>query len=167
MGFAAIESARKQLDNLVTEGRLEKQPGIARGYRLPKQRNDLRAARVPLLGTVQAGKLQEAIENPDGWILVESRRRTDDLFALRVCGDSMIDAAILEGDIVIVRRGPVQESGAIVVALVGDDATVKTLRLRRSRVVLEPANPAYEPFTPDPDNLQILGRVIEIRRTLT
>ncbi|MFO1054405.1 MAG: transcriptional repressor LexA [Planctomycetota bacterium] len=166
MGFAAVESARKQLDLLVTEGRLVKEPGISRGYRLPAQRNEVHTAQVPLLGTVQAGRLQQAIEHPDGWVLVETRKRSDELFALRVRGESMIGAGILPGDIAIVRRGPVRESGAIVVALVGDEATVKTLRLRRNRVVLEPANPAFEAIVPDPDSLEILGRVVEVRRRL-
>ena len=122
---------------------------------------------VPVLGTVQAGRLHEAIENPDGWVLVESRHKPDELFALRVRGDSMIEAGILPDDLVIVRRGPVQQKGTIVVALVGDEATVKRLGARRGKVVLEPANPRYEPIVLDPAGVRVLGRVVEVRRQLS
>lgn len=167
MGFSAIESARKQLDALVAEGRLEKDAGLARSYRLPRVRGEARAMQVPVLGTVQAGRLHEAIENPDGWVLVESRHKPDELFALRVRGDSMIEAGILPDDLVIVRRGPVQQKGTIVVALVGDEATVKRLGARRGKVVLEPANPRYEPIVLDPAGVRVLGRVVEVRRQLS
>lgn len=166
MGFAAVESARKQLDALVAEGRLEKDAGLARSYRLPRVRGEARATQVPVVGTVQAGGLHEAIENPDGWLLVESRHRPDELFALRVRGDSMIEAGILPDDLVIVRRGAVQPKGTIVVAMVGDEATVKRLGARRGKIVLEPANRAYEPIVAEPSSVRVLGRVIEVRRKL-
>ncbi|MBI5850648.1 MAG: repressor LexA [Planctomycetes bacterium] len=166
MGFAAVESARKQLDALVAEGRLEKDSGLARSYRLPRARGEARATQVPVLGTVQAGQLQEAIENPDGWVLVESRHRPEDLFALRVRGDSMIEAGILPDDLVVVRKGSAQPKGAIVVAMVGDEATVKRLGARRGKVVLEPANRAYQPIVAEPSSVRVLGRVIEVRRQL-
>jgi repressor LexA len=96
----------------------------------------------------------------------------------------MRDAGIMDGDLVIVRRQPTASSGSIVVALVGDEATVKTLHIRsgtetdgpdaaggmtassRGRIELRPENPDYEPIVPDPDELQILGKVIEVRRYL-
>jgi repressor LexA len=86
------------------------------------------------------------------------------LFALRVHGDSMIGAGILPGDIVIVRSQPTAQSGDIVVALIGDEATVKRLRLRQNRIELHPENPAFEPIIPGPDECTILGKVIEARR---
>ena len=86
------------------------------------------------------------------------------LFALRVHGDSMIGAGILPGDIVIVRSQPTAQSGDIVVALIGDEATIKRLRLRRDRIELHPENPAFEPIIPGPDECTILGKVIETRR---
>lgn len=165
MGLRAVESARQQLEALVGEGRLVKQPGRSRGYSLPRA-DRLRTARVPLLGEIQAGDLRTAIESPQGWLVVDSRFPADELFALEVRGDSMIGRGILAGDIVIVRRQPRAESGDVVVALVGDEATVKTLRLRRQRLVLEPANPDFAPLTPPADEVSILGRVIEVRRRL-
>ncbi len=166
MGFSAIESARKQLDALVAEGRLEKEEGLARGFRLPRVRGEARALQVPVIGTVQAGRLSEAIENPDGWVFVESRHRPEELFALRVRGESMTGVGILPGDLVIVKKGAVQQKGAIVVALVENEATVKRLGLRRGKVILEAANPAFESIALDPSSVRLLGRVVEVRRQL-
>ena len=168
MGFAAVESARKHLDALVDSGRLEKQPGVARGYRLPgaRRQRDL-AVLIPLLGEVQAGDLQTAIEAPEGYVMVESRFAADDLFALRVRGDSMVGLAILAGDLVVVRRSVEPSHGDVVVALIGDEATVKILRRRGRRVELHPANPRFRPIVPDPAELRILGVVVELRRALS
>jgi repressor LexA len=165
MGFGAVESARKQLEALVGEGRLVKQPGRSRGYGLPRV-DRVKTARVPLLGEIQAGDLRTAIEAPLGWLIVDSRFPVEELFALEVRGDSMIGRGILAGDVVIVRRQPRAETGDVVVALVGDEATVKTLRLQRQRLVLEPANPDFAPLTPPRDEVSILGKVIEVRRKL-
>ena len=78
----------------------------------------------------------------------------------------MTGAGILPDDVVVVRRQPRAEPGDIVVALVGDEATVKRLRIRDGRAELHPENPAFEPIVPDPDDLRLLGKVIEIRRYL-
>jgi repressor LexA len=164
MGMRAVESARAQLEALVAEGRLEKLPGRARGYRLRGAR--ARTARVPLLGEIQAGDLRTAIEAPRGWLVVESRAPSEELFALEVRGASMSGRGILAGDVVIVRRQPRAESGDVVVALVEDEATVKTLRLRRGQVVLEPANPGFAARVVPADEVRILGKVIELRRKL-
>jgi repressor LexA len=88
------------------------------------------------------------------------------LFALRVHGESMTGAGIFPGDIVIVRSQSTAQSGEIVVALIGDEATVKRLRLRRGRIELHPENPVFEPIIPGPNECTILGKVIEIRRHL-
>jgi repressor LexA len=167
MGFAAVESARKHLEALVAEGRLSKSKGSARGYRLAGARAAQRpAAVVPVLGEVRAGALDLAVQEPDGYVMVESRFPASELFALRVRGDSMRDAAILAGDLVIVRRQDTARSGEIVVALVGEEATVKELWLRGKRAELRPANPAYEPIAVAAAELRILGVVIEVRRAL-
>ncbi len=175
-GFRAPASAREQLEALVGEGRLAKEDGgRARGYRLPDRAAGV--AFVPVLGRVQAGALTEAIEEADGFVAVGGRSPRDLLFALRVRGESMRDAAILDGDLVIVRRQSRAQSGQIVVALVGDgvggdgagenrveeaggveatvvEATVKTLRLvptrdRRGAVVTRiELHPANPDFAP-------------------
>ena len=182
--FRSVQTARGHLETLVREGRLTKQAGRSRGYRLPKAVASAAAtaaraisgqqdapAWVPLLGGVQAGALTEAIEDPEGFVPVTARR-SDELFALRVRGESMRDAGILPDDVVIVRRQERAASGDIVVALVGDEATVKRLKLTSRRVELHPANPDFEPIVLESTSgsgsagLRLLGKVIEVRRRL-
>jgi repressor LexA len=163
-GFRSVQTAREHLEALVTEGRLAKEAGKARGYRLG---GDSRPTRlVPLLGRVPAGPLNIATEDLEGYLPIQGHRSGDDLFGLRVRGESMTGAGILPGDIVVVRRQPAADSGDIVVALIGGEATVKRLRIRRNRVELHPENPAFEAIIPDPSDLTLLGKVIEVRRYL-
>ena len=169
-GFRAVESARAHLEALVDEGRLEVERGKARGYRLPGTPEEP-VVLVPLLGRVAAGALHLAVEDPDGYVTVRARGRTDRLFALRIQGESMIGAGILPGDIVVVQRQPTARSGEIVVAMVDDEATVKTLRRTVRRVELHPENPRYKPIVlSGPESrgrqLRILGKVVEVRRHL-
>jgi repressor LexA len=166
LGFGAYESARLHLENLVAEGRLVKEAGKARGYGLPGGAAAGAWHLAPLVGQVQAGDLTAAIQQPEGYVPVQSRAPRGELFALRVRGQSMREAGILEGDIAIVRRQQVAENGEIVVALVGDEATVKRLRRRRGRVELWPENPDFTPIVPEPGELTLLGKVVEIRRYL-
>lgn len=163
LGFRAVQTARQHLEALVAEGRLGADRGVARGYRLPQPKRP--PVLVPLLGRVPAGPLATAVEDLEGYLPAEAREG-EELFALRVQGESMTGAGILPGDVVIVRRQPTARSGDIVVARVGDEATVKRLRLRRGRAELHPENPAFAPLVPDPAELQILGVVIELRRKL-
>jgi len=180
-GLRAVESARTHLDRLVADGRLAKEPGIARGYRLPSgaggmggDGGELQPTLVPMVGRVQAGGLSAAIEDPGGYVAVTSLPRgvqASDLFALQVTGESMRDVGILDGDVVIVRRGGRPRDGHIVVALVGDDATVKTLHYGkdsrgRRRAELHPENPDFRAIIPARGELEILGRVVEVRRSL-
>jgi len=164
LGFRAVQTARQHLEALVGEGRLVAAQGRARGYRLADGSAPL--VQVPLLGRVPAGHLDTAVEVLEGYIPVQSRGADEELFALRVHGLSMRDAGILPGDVVVVRRQATARDGEIVVARVGDEATVKRLRLRRGRVELHPENPAFPPLIPDPGEVEILGRVIELRRNL-
>ena len=163
--FRSPMTAQQHLDALVEEGRLEKDAGKARGYRLAGE-PDAVARFVPLLGRVPAGPLDPAIEDREGYVAVQGARPGSELFGLRVRGDSMSGAGILDGDIVVVRRQQKAETNDIVVAMVGDEATVKRLRVRRNRVELHPENPRFEPIVPDDDDVQILGKVIEVRRYL-
>ena len=165
-GFRAIETVREHLNRLVAEGRLVKQQGKARGYALPSDvSRAVRPGWVPLLGRVQAGGLNAAIEEIEGYIPVR-HASSGDLFGLRVQGESMIGAGILPGDVVVVRAQPTAASGEIVVALVDDEATVKTLRLHQGRIELHPENPEFEVIIPPPDCCTLLGKVIEVHRYL-
>ncbi len=166
-GFRAVETARRHLENLITEGRLGQEAGKARGYRIPEGSGPTGPpVLIPLLGRVQAGALTTAVEDPEGYLPVQAAKERGELFALRVRGESMTGAGILPGDIAVVRRQPTAASGEIVVALVGDEATVKRLRLRRRRIELHAENPDFAPIVPKPEEVTILGKVIEIRRYL-
>jgi len=160
-GFRSLATAREHLERLVADGELRRAPGLARGLRLP---DDPRGAVVPLLGRVQAGAFNYAAEDVEDHVWTSLRYPGRELFALRVRGESMTGAGLLPGDVVIVRRQPNAEDRQIVVALVDDEATVKTFRRRRGRIELHPANPAFPVLRPDPNQLTILGRVVESRR---
>ncbi|MEZ4387726.1 MAG: transcriptional repressor LexA [Candidatus Krumholzibacteriia bacterium] len=166
LGFRAVQSARQHLERLVAEGRLTKQPGVARGYGLPASSVG-GAEPVPIVGRVQAGRLSEAIEEPDGFLAVEGRAPGEVLFALTVRGESMIGAGILPGDMVVVRRQELADDGAVVVAMVDGEATVKRLRIRHGRVELHAENQAFAPIVPArPGDVRIVGQVVEVRRRL-
>ncbi len=161
--FRAVETARGHLETLVREGRLAKRAGEARGFMLP----ELPAPKlVPILGRVQAGALSTAVQDLEGYVPVESTHVSQDLFALRVNGESMTGAGIYPGDLVVVRRQATASSGEIVVALVEDEATVKRLRIRQGRIELHPENPDFDVITPARYQCLILGKVIEVRRFL-
>jgi repressor LexA len=163
-GFRAVQTAHKHLEQLAAEGLLTKNSGRSRGYRLAE---DGAVFPIPLLGFVQAGGLTSAIENPEGYIPASAPRVGEELFALRVRGESMRDAGILPGDIAVVRRQESATHGDIVVALVEDEATVKRFHLRRGLVELHPANDSFAPIVVSADkSFAILGKVIEIRRNL-
>ncbi len=166
-GFSAVQTAREHLEVLVAEGRLGKEPGRSRGYRLPTgPGHETPTIMTPVLGRVPAGSLDTAVEDFEGYITIQSNHDPAEMFGLRVRGESMSGAGILPGDIVVVRRQPTAKTGDIVVALVGDEATVKRFRLRRGRIELHPENPGFEVIVPDPKDFSLLGKVVEVRRFL-
>lgn len=165
-GFKAVETARSHLEALVKSGHLTKSRGQARGYRLAHKTPSTPAVLVPLLGRVQAGALTTALEESEGFVLVQTRFAQSELFALRVRGDSMSGAGILPDDVVIVRRQAAADQGDIVVSLVGDEATVKRLRLHSEEIELVPDNPDFQSIFVDPREWTLLGKVVEVRRFL-
>ena len=120
--------------------------------------------RPPVLGRVQAGALNTAVEDLEGYVPVQlsASQDADELFGLKVRGESMRDAGIRPGDVVVVKRQPTARSGEIVVALVEDEATVKRFFRDADEIRLEPENPDYEPIRTR--EAQILGRVIGVFR---
>ena len=160
MGFRSTSTAHRYIEALVNEGLIEKSGNLNRSLRLPGSAS----ASVPVLGTVTAGQPITAIQDITGYIGFEAPG-TDpqDLFALKVRGESMIDAGILDGDIVIIKRTPYAENRDIVVALVdGEDATVKRFFKEKGHYRLQPENPTMEPIISD--NVEILGKVIGLKR---
>ena len=121
---------------------------------------------VPILGQIAAGVPIAAIQNEVGRVdAPPDLMAGGDHFALEVKGDSMIGAGILDGDVVIIRRGDTAESGDIVVALVDEEeATLKRLRKRGNSIALEAANPAYETRIFGPDRVQIQGKLVAMIR---
>ncbi len=168
-GFRAVQSARQHLEALVAEGKLVKTSGKARAHRLPERARSGSLQLIPLLGRVQAGELTTALQDPEEYIPVRKARSDErQLFALTVQGESMLQAGILPGDTVIVRRQPVAKPGDIVVALVGEEATVKRYREKQGRIELHPENDLFQPIVPreDGEPFSLLGRVIEVRRRI-
>ena len=123
---------------------------------------------IPLVGDVAAGTGVLASENVEELLpLPEDFTGQGSLFMLRVRGDSMVEAGILDGDFVVVRQQPDADNGDIVVAGIPDEeATVKTFRRRGGKVVLTPANPALSPMELDPSAVTVYGRVVTVLRRL-
>jgi repressor LexA len=123
---------------------------------------------VPLVGDVAAGTDVLAAENVEELVPVPSDFTGDGpLFMLRVRGDSMVDAGILDGDFVVVRSQQEARDGEVVVAgIPGEEATVKTLRRRGRRIVLEPANARLEPMEFASADVQVYGKVVSVMRRL-
>lgn len=157
------QSARKHLLALEEKGYLEREDHIARGMRLVEP--TVVGVSIPILGKVAAGLPLLAEENREGTLVVDPSmaRGGRNLFALTVRGDSMVNAHILPGDRVIVQQTTHATPGEIIVALIEGEATVKTFRKTSSKVVLEPANPKYEPIviTQDQD-FRIIGKVVGV-----
>ena len=139
-------------------------------YEAVRRRVRAESRRVPILGSVQAGVPVSAVEDVVGYVALDEDSggaEGEEFFALKVRGDSM-EPRFMEGDVVIVRRQDDAETGDVVVALTGDDATIKQLRKREDGVLLVPFNRAYEPlfFTraeAESLPLRILGKVVELR----
>ncbi|BCJ45976.1 LexA repressor [Actinoplanes ianthinogenes] len=120
---------------------------------------------VPVLGEIAAGVPIPAQETADEVLsLPRDLVGRGTLFALRVRGDSMIDAAICDGDLVVVKQQPEAYNGDIVAAMIDDEATVKVFRRRGGHVILEPRNPAYADI--DGDHAVILGKVVSVLRSV-
>ena len=172
VGLASPSTVHAHLANLERAGLLKRDPTKPRALELVGREKPAEAAAVelpklPLLGQIAAGGPLLAEQNIEDQIAVPETLRGD--FVLRVKGESMIDAGILDGDLVIVQRAQDARNGDIVVALAGDDesadeATVKTFYREKSRVRLQPENASLEPIYAE--HVQILGEVVGVFRTL-
>ena len=151
------------LNQLCEEGLITKEPGKKRFLRLSSSSSNGSFVKVPVVGRVTAGMPILAQECIEDYIQVPADQiRGRETFALTVRGDSMINAGILDGDVIVVLRTPVAEDGEIVVALLGDEATVKRFYREGRRFRLQPENDAYAPIYAD--EVTILGKVIALHR---
>lgn len=160
----STSSAHRYLKSLEAKGYISMGDNENRMIRLAQSE---RIAQVPVLGTVTAGQPILAFEEVTDYLpFAASGENPRDLFALKVRGESMIEAAILDGDLVVVRQCASVENGAIAVALVGDDeATVKRFYKENGHYRLQPENSSMEPIIVD--RCKVLGRVIAVVRTLS
>jgi repressor LexA len=176
VGLASPSTVHAHLANLERAGLLRRDPTKPRALELVGHRREAAAAvavsgapRLPLLGQIAAGSPLLAEENVEDEIGVPEPLGRGADFLLRVKGDSMVDAGILDGDTLVVHRQQDAQNGDVVVALVGDDesadeATVKTFYRDGGRVRLQPENTALEPIYAD--HVQVLGKVIGVFRSL-
>ncbi|HKQ59586.1 MAG TPA: transcriptional repressor LexA [Candidatus Eisenbacteria bacterium] len=164
-GISSTNGVRYYLNLLERGGHLKRSGRISRGI---GPTTPMASPGIPILGRVAAGQPILAEENHEGTLEAEQMfgdRRG--LFALKVRGDSMVDAGILEGDYVIVRHQENANAGEIIVALVADEATVKYYRPREDSVELVPANAKYEPIVvAEESDFRILGIVRGVLRTI-
>jgi repressor LexA len=178
VGLASPSTVHAHLANLERAGYLKRDPTKPRALEVVgRERSEAagaspahQAARLPLVGEIAAGGPLLAEQNIEDYLAVpEPLSSGEEDFLLRVKGDSMIEAGILEGDYVVVHRQHAARDGDIVVALAGDDesadeATVKRFFRENGRIRLQPENSALSPLYPD--HVQILGKVTGVFRTL-
>ena len=171
VGLASPSTVHAHLANLERAGLLRRDPTKPRALELlGREQQPVPTAtlpKLPLLGQIAAGGPLLAEQNIEDELAVPETLRGD--FLLRVKGESMIEAGILDGDIVVVRRAQDARNGDIVVALAGDDetadeATVKTFYKEKGRIRLQPENAALEPIYAD--YVQVLGKVVGVFREL-
>ncbi|MFM8212798.1 MAG: transcriptional repressor LexA [Actinomycetes bacterium] len=181
VGLASPASVAHQLSALERKGFIKRDPNSPRAIdlTLPNKsgvaidglvggidgEQSPEAAFVPLVGRIAAGGPILAEESIEAiYPLPKELVGNGELFMLEVVGDSMIDAAICHGDKVVIKKQDDAQNGEIVAALLGDEATVKTLKRKDGHVWLMPANPNYEPI--NGDHAKILGRVVTVMRKI-
>jgi len=166
--IGSTNGVRCILTALEQKGHIRRSPARSRGIELVRGYETAGGmVRIPIVGRIAAGLPLLAVENLEGDILLDRDLFPHaDGFALRVKGRSMIDAGIADGDVILARPDLPLEPGSIVVAIIGDEATVKKYYPERDRVRLEPANPQFGPIIIEKDapGFRIAGRVVGLYR---
>ena len=158
-GIKSTSTVHSYLQKFQEAGYIDRQTGWTRSIRMPGES----VSRVPLLGKVTAGLPILAVEEVEDYVPYSGGGYpTEELFALRVSGTSMLNAGILDRDIVIVHKTPAANNGDIVVALVGDEATVKRIFFEHDHIRLQPENDAFEPIIVK--EALVLGKVVSLLR---
>ena len=161
VGLRSTSSVQANLDALEEKGYITRDPMLKRSIRIVGQNDNI--TQVPIVGTVTAGAPILAGESIEGYFpYTGSVSRDKPLFALHVRGESMIEAGILDGDLVIAEKTPYARNGDLVVALVEDEATVKTFYKEDGYYRLQPENPSYMPIIVS--DVSILGKVVAVMR---
>ncbi len=169
VGLKSPSTVHFHMRGLEEAGVIVKAEGKTRAISLPgvslggvAEEAEPRADRVPILGNVAAGSPILAQECVEDYLTFDTDGLEGEHFALKVRGESMLNAGILPGDLVVVHRQQDAHNGEIVVALFEDEATVKTLSRRDGHTWLLPENPEYQPI--DGDGAEIIGRVVAVVR---
>ena len=177
LGIKSLRGVTTHLDAIARKGHIDRRRH-ARGIRVLVEQGATaveHTLRVPIVGRIAAGTPLFAAEHLDGQLVIDAsligQERADSAavhFALRVKGDSMQGAGILDGDYVIVRQQPDADNGDVVAALLGEDATVKRFYKEGDRVRLQPEHPTMEPLLVSSEQgVLILGKVVAVFRQLT
>ena len=175
LGIKSLRGVTTHLDAIAKKGFLRRD-SRARSISLPDLLAPFQQAmRIPVVGKIRAGAPVLAQEHVEGhvvvdgaWLGVSPAAGTAEHFALNVRGDSMINAGILDGDFVIVRQQLTADNGDIIVALLGDEATVKRFFKEEDRVRLQPEHPTMEPLRiPKAQPVTVLGKVVAVFRRVS
>ena len=162
VGLKSTSTVHAHLNHLEEQGLIRRDSTKPRALEV-LDGSHARGRTVPLVGRVTAGMPILAIENiEDHLVLPQSMLGHDDIFCLRVTGDSMIDIGILDGDIVVLRQQSTAENGEIVVAMVEDEATLKRIYYEHGHVRLQPENSTMAPIIVD--NAEVLGKLVALIR---
>ena len=161
VGLSSTSSVQSNLTALEEKGYIERDPLLKRSIRIVGQSENVH--HVPLLGVVTAGQPILATEQIEGYLPYTGKVSKDKpVFALHVRGESMINAGILDGDIIFAEKTPTVRNGEMVIAMIGDEATVKTFYKEKGHVRLQPENDFMEPIIVD--EVLILGKVVGLYR---
>jgi repressor LexA len=166
--ISSTNGVRYFLDKLESEGLIRRHSKTARGISLVSDDANGKGRSIPILGRVRAGGPDYCREYLEGYMLIDERfARGNDVFAVKVSGDSMLGAGIHDGDIALVKRNPDPASGEIVIALIDDEVTLKRFIRRGDNVILKPENREYEDIVlagMKDRNISILGTLEAILR---
>ena len=158
--FSSTGTVRDYLKALINKGYIRTSANKSRAIELVRDA----LFKFPILGHIRAGLPTLAVEEIEGYLNLDSLVFSDETtFALRVKGDSMTGAGILPNDLVLVKKQNIAQTGETIVALIGEEATVKYLQKRGKEYFLEAANPKYDPIKVD-ENVSIIGKVISVVR---
>ena len=164
LGINGTFGVMKHLAALEKKGYVRRGSGSSRGIALAHAAHSVS---LPVAGVVRAGALQPAIEEIEGYFAVDQAHLNGGTFFLRVKGDSMVNAAILDGDLALIRPQPTATNGEIVVAMVDGEATLKVFYRERGRIRLQPRNPNMAPIIVGKgEEVTIIGKVVGIFRSI-
>ena len=170
--ISSTNGVRSILAALIKKGYINRSPRTSRGIEILHDESpatDSSSVEIPIVGRVAAGEPILAVQNLEGTITIDRDfiARRKDVFALRVKGDSMINAGIFDGDLVFAQQQNTAERGEIIIAKIDDEATVKYFQPQKEWIELHAANPKYQPIKVRPErDFSIAGRVIGIMRKI-